>query len=146
MHESSSLDGDRAQHHSAPLDLSPPPVPPFVIMSFTRFVEIGRVVLINYGEDAGKLGTIVDVVDNGRALVDGPTAITGVTRQIIPFKRLSLTDLKAKIGRGARQKALKKAWTEGDIKAQWDASSWRRSWPRGRARARLTLTASARCC
>ena len=46
-------------------------------MSFTRFVEIGRVVLINYGEDAGKLGTIVDVVDNGRALVDGPTAITG---------------------------------------------------------------------
>ena len=93
-------------------------------MSFTRFVEIGRVVMINYGEDAGKLGTIVDVVDNGRALVDGPTAVTGMTRKIVPFKRLALTDFKVKIGRNARQKALNKAWAADDIKAKWDASSW----------------------
>ena len=107
-------------------------------MSFTRFVEIGRVVLINYGEDAGKLGTIVDVVDNGRALVDGPTAITGVTRQIIPFKRLAQTDFKAKIGRGARQKALNKAWAAGDIKAQWDASSWAKKLAAQKTRAGTT--------
>lgn len=35
-------------------------------MGFTRFVEIGRVCLINYGEDAGKLCTIVDILDGQR--------------------------------------------------------------------------------
>ncbi len=38
----------------------------FDVQTFTRFVEIGRVVLINYGPDAGKLATIIDVVDAKR--------------------------------------------------------------------------------
>ena len=50
-------------------------------MSFKRYVELGRVCLINYGEEAGKLATIVDVIDNNRVLVDGPE--TGVKRQPI---------------------------------------------------------------
>ena len=95
-----------------------------LIMSFTRFVQIGRVCLINYGDDEGKLCTIIDVVDSGRALVDGPTKITGVTRQIVPFKRLSLTDHVVKIGRNARQKSLNAAWKKDDIQAKWDASAW----------------------
>ena len=33
-------------------------------MVFTRFVEVGRVCLINYGPDAGKLCTIIDFVDS----------------------------------------------------------------------------------
>lgn len=33
---------------------------------FTRFVEVGRVVLINFGPDAGKLATIIDIVDGKR--------------------------------------------------------------------------------
>jgi large subunit ribosomal protein L14e len=93
-------------------------------MSFNRFVQIGRVCLINYGDDEGKLCTIIDIVDSGRALVDGPTKITGVTRQIVPFKRLSLTDYVVKIGRNARQKSLNKAWATDDIKGKWDASAW----------------------
>jgi len=40
---------------------------PFLLLQlFTRFVEIGRVVLVNYGPDAGKLATIIDVVDNNK--------------------------------------------------------------------------------
>ncbi len=35
-------------------------------MPFQRYVEIGRVALINYGEDYGKLVVIVDVVDKNR--------------------------------------------------------------------------------
>lgn len=42
--------------------------------TFTRFVSVGRVVLINYGPDAGKIATIIDVVDENKALVDGPSA------------------------------------------------------------------------
>lgn len=33
---------------------------------FSRFVEIGRVVMISYGPETGKLATIVDVVDQNR--------------------------------------------------------------------------------
>jgi large subunit ribosomal protein L14e len=36
------------------------------LQGFTRFVEVGRVVLINYGPDAGKLATIIEIVDGKR--------------------------------------------------------------------------------
>uniref|UniRef100_A0A2P2LFF4 60S ribosomal protein L14 n=1 Tax=Rhizophora mucronata TaxID=61149 RepID=A0A2P2LFF4_RHIMU len=35
-------------------------------MPFKRYVEIGRVALINYGKEHGKLVVIVDVVDQNR--------------------------------------------------------------------------------
>ena len=61
---------------------------------FKRFVEVGRVVLISYGPDAGKLATIVDVMDHNRVLVDGPEKLTGVHRHEINVKRIKLTDMK----------------------------------------------------
>ena len=33
---------------------------------FKRYVEIGRVALVNYGKDYGKLVVIVDVIDQNR--------------------------------------------------------------------------------
>ena len=82
-------------------------------MPFTRFVEVGRVVMVNYGPSAGKLATIVDVVDSNKCLVDGPT--TGVPRQVITYRRIALTDLKCGVGRGAKAAALKKAWKADGI-------------------------------
>ena len=79
-------------------------------MGFTRFVEVGRVVLINYGPDSGKLATIIDIVDQNKCLVDGPE--TGVARQVIPYKRIALTDFTVKVQRNARAKTLKAAWAE----------------------------------
>ncbi|KAJ0796690.1 putative ribosomal protein L14 [Helianthus annuus] len=35
-------------------------------MPFKRYVEIGRVALVNYGKDYGKLVVIVDVIDQNR--------------------------------------------------------------------------------
>ena len=60
-------------------------------MGFTRFVEIGRVILINYGEERNKLATIIDVVDANKVLIDGPYEITGVSRQVITTRRIALT-------------------------------------------------------
>ena len=37
---------------------------------FKRFVEIGRVALVNYGTDYGRLVVIVDVVDQNRVSVE----------------------------------------------------------------------------
>uniref|UniRef100_A0A6U0GYB4 Large ribosomal subunit protein eL14 domain-containing protein n=1 Tax=Helicotheca tamesis TaxID=374047 RepID=A0A6U0GYB4_9STRA len=105
---------------------------------FTRYVEIGRVVLINYGPDAGKLATIIDIVDQNKCLVEGPADITGVTRQVIPYKRIALTDLKVKICRNARSKTLKAAWAEADTLKQWESSSWAKKLAAKKKRASLS--------
>lgn len=34
--------------------------------SFKRFVEVGRVVLINQGEFAGKLAVVVEIIDHNK--------------------------------------------------------------------------------
>jgi large subunit ribosomal protein L14e len=97
----------------------------FCRQPFTKFVEVGRVVLINYGPDAGKLATIIDVVDSKRVLVDGPQSITGVHRQIIGTQRVALTNfVAAKLPRNATQKSLKKAWEEQGLLQKWSESSW----------------------
>ena len=93
-------------------------------MGFTKFVEIGRVCLITYGPDRGKLCTILDVADNNKALVDGPENLTGVKRHLIPFKRLALTEFTVPILRNAREKTLTKAWKESDVQSKWEATAW----------------------
>ncbi|KAI4378993.1 hypothetical protein MLD38_016403 [Melastoma candidum] len=91
-------------------------------MPFKRFVEIGRVALVNYGKDYGRLVVIVDVVDQNRALVDAPDMV----RTQMNFKRLSLTDLKIEIKRVPKKSTLIKAMEEADIKNRWEKSSWGR--------------------
>jgi large subunit ribosomal protein L14e len=99
-------------------------------------VEVGRVVLINYGPDAGKLATIVDIVDSKNVLIDGPQKITGVHRQTILLKRVSLTDfVVAKLPRNSTQKNLVKGWTEQGIKGKWDATAWAKKLAAKKARA-----------
>eukprot|EP00904_Undaria_pinnatifida_P006367 jgi/Undpi1/2860/HiC_scaffold_14.g06237.m1 len=105
-------------------------------MGFTRFVEIGRVVLINYGPHEGRLAVIIDVADNNKALVDGPD--TGVPRQMIPFKRMALTDFKLPIQRNSRAGTISKASKEFDLIAKWDASSWAKKKAKKVKRASLT--------
>lgn len=105
-------------------------------MVFKRFMEVGRVVLVNYGPDAGKLATVIDVVDQNKCLIDGPN--TGVVRQVISFKRIMLTDLTVKIQRNARKNTIIKAWTDGDTQAKWDASSWAKKLNKKRVRAGLS--------
>ena len=107
-------------------------------MVFTRFVEVGRVVLINYGPETGQLATIIDIVDSNKCLIDGPADITGVERQVIPFKRISLTDFKVEIGRNARAKTLKKAWADADVLAKWEATSWAKKLSAKKKRAALS--------
>ena len=107
-------------------------------MVYKRYVEVGRVVLINYGPEAGKLATIIDIVDQNKCLVDGPEDITGVSRQVISYKRIALTDLVVKIEKNARQKSLKKAWEEGETMSKWESSSWAKKLSAKKKRAALS--------
>ena len=84
--------------------------PPFSpSQPFNKYLEIGRVCLINYGPDAGKLCTVLDFVDHNRVLVDGPLKLTGVGRQSIPIRWIVLTKLHVKIPFACNQKCLLKA-------------------------------------
>ncbi|NP_001281008.1 60S ribosomal protein L14-1 [Malus domestica] len=91
-------------------------------MPFERYVEIGRVALVNYGKDYGKLVVIVDVMDQNRALVDAPDMV----RTQLNFKRLSLTDIKIDIKRVPNKKTLIAAMEAADVKNKWQKSSWGR--------------------
>merc|ERR1712059_170429 len=72
-------------------------------MGFTRLVQNGRIALVNYGPDAGKLVMIVDVIDQQRCLCYGPAS--GVARKVLTYKCLSLTDIRVEnVGRAARKK------------------------------------------
>lgn len=105
-------------------------------MGFSRFVEVGRVVLINFGPDAGKLATIIDVVDGRRVLIDGPQSITEVARQVINLKRISLTDVKVEnLSVGCKVTKLEVEWEEQGILEKWEESAWSKKLMRRKTRA-----------
>ncbi|KAH7295178.1 hypothetical protein KP509_27G036100 [Ceratopteris richardii] len=91
-------------------------------MPFRRYVEIGRVAMVNYGPSYGKLVVIVDVIDQNRALVDSPDMVRGAMN----FKRLSLTDLKVDIPRMPKKNQLAAAIESADVYNKWANSSWGR--------------------
>eukprot|EP00898_Chlorokybus_atmophyticus_P004166 jgi/Chlat1/4750/Chrsp308S04722 len=103
-------------------------------MPFRRYVEIGRVALVNYGPDYGKLVTIVDVLDASRVLVDAP----GSVRHQENLKRLSLTDFKVEVPRMPKNKVLADALAEAQVAEKWAASRWGRKLTVQKTRASLT--------
>ncbi|MES1912123.1 MAG: hypothetical protein MHM6MM_004451 [Cercozoa sp. M6MM] len=104
----------------------------------SRNVQIGRIVCVGFGEDYGKLAAIVDVIDHNRVLIDGPVDVTGMTRQSFPLKRLLMTNLKIKIGRGARAKTIKKALAKEEIVAKFEKTSFAKKLAKQATRANLT--------
>ncbi|EDQ86686.1 uncharacterized protein MONBRDRAFT_33691 [Monosiga brevicollis MX1] len=103
---------------------------------FRRFVEVGRVVLINAGPDAGKLAVIVDCIDEAKVLIDGPCS--GVARQPISYRYISLTDFKIDIVFGMRSKNVAKAYTDAGINEKWEQSAWAKKLALRKKRASLT--------
>jgi len=91
-------------------------------MTYQRFVQVGRIAYVAIGPDNGKLVVIVDVIDQNRALVDGPT--TGVKRQSMNLKYLHLTKFHVKIPHGAREKTVRNAWIKAEIDKKWGESTW----------------------
>merc|ERR1712039_1049745 len=87
---------------------------------------------------AGRMCTVIDIVDQKRVVVDGPESITGVRRHMMPVKRLSLTDFKSSIPRGAREKTLKLALDKDETMTKWSATSWCKKLKAKEARANMS--------
>ncbi|CAO1619088.1 unnamed protein product [Sympodiomycopsis kandeliae] len=91
--------------------------------AFKRYVEVGRVVLVNKGEGEGKLATIVEIVDHNRAIIDGPS--TGVPRQVLRYRYTTLTPYVVPgLPRGAGTPTVKKFFDKSDVVEKWAKSSW----------------------
>nr|CAL69064.1 TPA: putative 60S ribosomal protein L14 [Spadella cephaloptera] len=100
---------------------------------FNNFVEIGKVAYVCIGPYKHRLVAIVDVINQTRALVDGPD----VPRKAMQFKHLRLMKYRIKIQHGARTGTVRKAWAEAKVTEQWKESPLYTSIVARRTRARL---------
>ena len=103
------------------------------MVQFKRFVEPGRLALVTYGPEAGKLVTIVDILNDKRVIVDGPT--TGVARQQMPVRWITLTDFTAPVKRGSRTGIVKKL--VGESLEAFGKTAWAQKLAARAARANL---------
>ncbi|KAI5645464.1 ribosomal protein l14 domain-containing protein [Phthorimaea operculella] len=105
-------------------------------MPFARYVEPGRVALVADGALKGKLVSVVDVIDQTRALVDGPGS--GVSRQQIRLNQLHLTKFRLKYPFTAPTRVVRKAWTDAKLNEKWAESQWATKLANKEKRAQMT--------
>ncbi|KAG6998793.1 60S ribosomal protein L14-A [Fusarium oxysporum f. sp. conglutinans] len=93
-----------------------------------RLVEVGRVVVINGDHPfAGRLATIVEIIDHKRILVDGPSANASlaVPRQAVPLSKVLLSSLIVEgLNRGSRTGVVRKLWEKSEIDSKWEQTNW----------------------
>lgn len=74
------------------------------------------------GKFKGKLVAIVNVIDQNRVLIDGPT--TGVPRQQYPVNHLHLTKYRVKFPYTAKTKVVRKALEAYNLKEKFATTRW----------------------
>ncbi|KAK2584009.1 hypothetical protein KPH14_006466 [Odynerus spinipes] len=105
-------------------------------MPFQRFVESGRVAYVSDGPYQGKLVTIVDVIDQNRVLVDGPTS--KVPRGQMRLNELHLTKFRLRFPYTGSTRVVRKAWENGKIDELWKKTMWARKVEAKKKRAALS--------
>nr|UXY88359.1 60S ribosomal protein L14A [Cryptomonas curvata] len=89
-------------------------------MQFKRFIEVGRIITVNFGPSRGKIGVIVDLIDKNRCIIDGWTG-----RQVINNKRMILTRTLIKINRSMSSKKIKEELNKNtDLINKFNESVW----------------------
>eukprot|EP00032_Breviata_anathema_P000330 JZ548893.1.p2 GENE.JZ548893.1~~JZ548893.1.p2 ORF type:complete len:134 (+),score=50.49 JZ548893.1:24-425(+) len=102
-------------------------------MRAKRTLQIGRVCLMNFGPLAGKLFTVVNILDQNRVLGVGPE----VPRDVYNVKQFNLTDLACEHPLDCRDKIALAAWKKANIDEAWNKTEWARKIARRKLRASL---------
>ena len=105
-------------------------------MVFKRFVEVGRVIIINYGPLTGKLAVIVDILTTTKVIVQGLKG--GIKRQELSLRRVTLTDYKIDIKRGAKREEVLKAIESYGLEEKFKKSTFAKKVELRQKRANLT--------
>lgn len=91
---------------------------------------------MSYGEYLHKLVIIVDILDQNRVLIDGPSH--NLKRKVINLKRLALTSIKVDgLSRGGSVEDVKAAYEKADVDGVFAASGWGKKLARKQKRANL---------
>ena len=105
-------------------------------MVFKRFVEVGRVIVVNYGPLTGKLAVIVDILTTTKVIIQGLKG--GVRRQELSLRRVTLTDYKLDVKRGAKREEVFKAIEDFKLEEKLKKSSFAKKVALREKRANLT--------
>ena len=82
-----------------------------------NILMIGKIVSITYGSSAGKIGVIIDIIDEKKCLIDGPCG-----RQIISMKRLEFTNHKINVKKKISSKKIHQKFLKNHILNTWYSS------------------------
>ncbi|EFN78938.1 60S ribosomal protein L14 [Harpegnathos saltator] len=105
-------------------------------MPFQRFVQSGRVAYVSDGIHQGKLVAIVDIIDQNRVLVDGPSS--NVPRCEMRLNELHLTKFRLRFPFTGSTRVVRKAWQAGNIDELWKQTMWARKVEAKKKRAELS--------
>ena len=105
-------------------------------MVFKKFVEVGRVIIVNYGPLTGKLAVIVDILTTTKVIVQGLKG--GVKRQELSLRRVTLTDYKIDIKRSAKREEVFKAIEDYKLEEKFKKSIYAKKTELREKRSNLT--------
>mgnify|MGYP002062413961 CR=1 FL=1 len=89
-----------------------------------RLVQIGRVAVKTSGKDAGSTGTIVNIIDQNRVLIDGTGSKQGLRRQVANLRDIEITPLHQVVQFNSGSKAVAEATKKSGVDAKWHESAW----------------------
>ena len=81
-------------------------------MEFKRLVEVGRVIIVNYGQLVGKLAVIVDILTPAKVIVQELKVKGDIKRQELSLTNVTLTEDKIDIEKRAKKEEVLKAIEE----------------------------------
>ena len=105
-------------------------------MVFRRFVKPLRLIIVNYVPLLGKSAVIVDILTTTKVLIQGLKG--GVKRQELSLRRVTLTDYKLDIKRGAKEAEVYKAIEAFKLEDKFKTSTYYKKNEIRQKRANLT--------
>ena len=85
-------------------------------------LEVGRVVLFNFGPYVNRLAVVVDMVSAKQILVSGPGL--GVPKTVTNVKRLRLTKFRlASVQKNEKQKSLEEKIAKADVQGRFNETA-----------------------
>lgn len=91
-------------------------------MPFKRYVQRGRLALLGFGPDKGKLALITDLLDQNTVQIDNP--VQNVKRQVVSLKWLVLTDFVVPVEKVPNSKEAEELIKSNGFVDKFYASAW----------------------
>ena len=107
-------------------------------MEFKRLVEVGRVIIVNYGQLVGKLAVIIDILTPTKVIVQELKVKGDIKRQELSLTNVTLTEDKVDIEKGAKKEEVLKAIEEYKIENKYKKSNFGKKVEIRQKRANLT--------